>query len=130
MTPVFKGRLNEGKLILEKATAFREYLASLGPVRVTLTVEKERQKRSNQQNKYLWGVVYKLIAEYTGADAEEIHVAMKFHFGKKRFIGNIVAPASTRMMDTIDMTEYIEKIRRWAAEELSINIPDPSDVCI
>jgi hypothetical protein len=64
----------------------------------------------------------------SGAETDEVHAALKFNFCPKRFIGNLVAPSSTAKLDTIAFTDYIEKVRRWAAEELSINIPDPGEV--
>jgi hypothetical protein len=71
---------------------------------------------------------YKLIADHTGAETDEVHAALKVNFCPKRFIGNLVASSSTAKLDTIAFTDYIEKVRRWAAEELSINIPDPGEV--
>lgn len=131
MTQIFDGTvLPEGKLSLDKSPQFREYLHTLAGKRVQLTVERIKLRRSNGQNRYLWGVCYKLIADHTGADPEEIHTALKFNFCPKRFIGNLVAPSSTSKLDTIKFTEYIEKVRRWAAEELGISIPDPGEVTV
>jgi hypothetical protein len=130
MTPSFSGQIKQGKLHLEDRGSFLNHLNGLEGKRVMVTVAKETRRRTNSQNAYLWGVIYKLISDYTGATPEELHIALKYHFGKKRFIGNIVAPASTKAMDTIEMTEYIEKVRRWAAEELNINIPDPNEVVV
>src|SRR5687767_4803370 len=127
MTPVFLGQVNDGKLSLDKSQQFKEYLHTLNGKRIELTVEKLKHPRTNSQNAYLWGVCYKLIADYTGAEDEEIHAALKFQFSAKRFVGNLVAPKSTAKLDTIAFSEYVEKVRRWAAEELNINIPDPNE---
>lgn len=128
MTPVFKGQVNEGKLTIDKAGELRTYLGGLGNVRIVLTVEKERRKRSNQQNRWYWGCILQLISEHTGEEPEDLHEALKAHFAKKKVVGNIIVPSSTRYLDTIDFAEYCEKVRRWAAEELNINIPDPDQV--
>lgn len=127
-TPLFDGTIRDSKLFLDKGEKFKQYLAGLNGKRVQVTVEKIKHSRTNGQNRYLWGVCYKLIADHTGAEPEEVHAALKFQFSSKRFIGNLVAASSTARMDTILFTEYIEKVRRWAAEELSINIPDPGEV--
>ena len=128
MTPLFDGTIKEGKLFVDKSESFRQHLLALNGKRVQVTVEKIKHSRTNGQNRYLWGVCYKLIADHTGAEPEEVHAALKFQFSSKRFIGNLVAASSTARMDTILFTEYIEEVRRWAAEELSINIPDPGEV--
>lgn len=128
MTIIFDGTIQSGKLTLDKRDDFQVHLLSLEGKRVQLTVEKLKMTRSSQQNRYLWGVVYKLISDHTGHSAEELHSAFKYQWSPKVIVGNIIVPKSTRTHDTIEMTEYIEKIRRWAAEELSINIPDPEQV--
>jgi hypothetical protein len=128
MTPLFDGTIRDSKLFLDKGEKFKQYLTGLNGKRIQVTVEKIKHSRTNGQNRYLWGVCYKLIADHTGAETDEVHAALKFNFCPKRFIGNLVAPSSTAKLDTIAFTDYIEKVRRWAAEELSINIPDPGEV--
>lgn len=130
MTPIFVGTIQSGKISLDDRSQFVNYLNSLDGKRVQLTVEKVKHNRSLNQNSYYWGVVLKLIAGYTGAEPEEVHDALKMQFSQKRFVGNLVAPASTKRMDTIQFTDYIEKVRRWAAEELSVSIPDPQEVTL
>ena len=130
MTPLFSGTMQSGKLLLDDKHRFLNYLSSLDGKRVTVAVEKEKRKRSNQQNRWYWGVVLQLISEHTGEEPEDLHEALKAHFAKKKVVGSIVVPSATRYLDTIDFSEYCEKVRRWAAEELSINIPDPNEVAI
>ena len=66
MPPVFLGQVNDGKLSLDKSEQFKQYLHTLSGKRVELTVEKLKHRRSNNQNRYYFGVVCKLIAEHTG----------------------------------------------------------------
>ncbi len=33
-------------------------------------------------------------------------------------------------LDTVEFTDYIERIRQWAAEELSVTIPDPQPLTV
>ena len=35
---------------------------------------------------------------------------------------------STTRMDTIEFTDYIERVRQWAGEELNIQIPEPDKI--
>lgn len=87
------------------------------------------EPRSNRQNRYLWGVVYKLISDEVGHSPEEIHEILKDKFLPKHKIeiGNLKeeVPVSTKELTTADFNEYIETIQRFAAEQLSIVIPDP-----
>lgn len=128
MTPIFIGTTKDGKLFLDKVPKFKAYLAGLGNYRVTVLVEKQKRKRSNPQNRWYWGCILQLISQHTGEEPENLHEALKAHFAPKKVVGNIVVPSATRYLDTIDFGEYCEKVRRWAAEELSINIPDPEEV--
>jgi hypothetical protein len=130
LTPTFQATIQSGKLLLDDKHRFLNYLTGLDGKRVEVKVEREKRRRSNNQNSYYWGVVLKLITDHTGAEPEDIHAALKMHFCPKRFIGNLVAPSSTARLDTVDFEAYLEKVRRWAAEELSINIPDPNQVAI
>jgi hypothetical protein len=130
MTPIFAAIVQDGHLIMEVRGLYARHLQSLEGKRVTVTVEKEKRKRSNQQNKYYWGVVLQLIAEHTGEDPENIHEALKAHFAPKHVVGNIVIPSATRYLDTIDFSTFVEKVARWAAEELGIMIPLPGEVAL
>lgn len=47
-----------------------------------VSVEAAKSERSLQQNKYLFGVAYKLISEHTGWEKDDIHQhCLKKHFG-------------------------------------------------
>lgn len=105
----------------------------------TLEAEKEykvyfsdtKPTRSRAQNKYLWGVVYKTIEDATGHEAEELHEIFKLKFSlrtKFDFGGEITEyPRSTKGFDTKEMTDYIDKIRRWAAER-GIHVPEANEI--
>lgn len=87
----------------------------------------QKPTRSNRQNRYLWGVVYKTIADETGYDAQEIHEIMKLKFSLRTtfdFAGEMVeSTKSTTLMDTGEMADYIDSIIKWAAEHF-ITIPE------
>lgn len=89
--------------------------------------------RTMPQNRYLWGVVYDRLSVALGYDPEEIHeickvkCALRTSFDLKVH-GILEMPMSTRMMDTRQMTEYIDKIRRWANDELGIYIEQPNEI--
>jgi hypothetical protein len=126
---IFPGTIRSGKLFLDKADQFKKFLASFpDEKRVEVSVEKIKKKRSNEQNRWYWGCILKLISEHTGDDPEDLHEALKAHLSPKHIVGNVVVASGTRYLDTVDFGQYCEKVRRWAAEELNINIPDPNEV--
>src|ERR1039457_7594020 len=83
MKPIFLGQVKEGKLSLDKAGQFKDYLHTLNGKRVELTVEKLKHQRTNSQNSYYWGCVVKLIAQHSGHDPEQIHELLKQMFSPK-----------------------------------------------
>lgn len=114
---------------------------------MTVSIKPEDKKRSAQQNKYLWGVVYKTIVDndpgYFVNDAVDslrktarLSAAEVVHeFCKARFLPSANLPGlqitvapSTAKLPRKEFQEYVESIRRWAADELQVFIPDPT-VC-
>lgn len=101
-----------------------------------------RAQRSNKQNGYLWGVCYALILEglvdagwedFTSTD--DVHELMKSQFASKRVVnrhtGEIIEfPSGTSQMTTSEFSAYIQEIRRFAEEYLSVWIPEsrPEDL--
>lgn len=82
-----------------------------------------KANRSLQQNAYYWALLTE-IAKGTGHTSEEVHEAMKAKFLPPRFVelGDEVIhyPATTTKLDTAEMTDFIERVRAWAASELGV----------
>lgn len=102
-----------------------------------ITIKRVRQKRTNNQNEWLWGDVYPRLllglidAGWEFTDNEQIHEFFKAQFAMEKAInrhtGEIVEfPASTALMDTVTFSTYVEKLRDYAREYLGIDIPDPN----
>ncbi len=125
----------------DRAAFFRAFEQPDGS-RWVLTLENEKKKRSNQQNRWYWGCVVKMIGDYIGSDAEETHELMKAKFnsemvivkvpykypktGKIRMVKRRMrVPRSTTALSTQEFSDYCEAIRRWGAEFLALDIPDP-----
>jgi len=102
-----------------------------------ISVRPWKSKRSLQQNRYLFGVVYERIRlhvqESTGEiySAEDIHEAMKQKFlpadiveiGDERFT---VARTTTRLT-VREFAEYVDSIIGYAAEHLGLVVPAPDE---
>lgn len=102
-------------------------LCTLDGERVEITIAKPTKKRSNQQNSYLWGVPYALIAEHTGMDADSVHHEMRGMFLKQKGNGPINKVKSTTKLTTAEFNAYVDSIIRWAAEFLGLYIPLPNE---
>lgn len=101
-------------------------LSKLEGRRVSIRILRVQRERTAPQNAYLWGCVYPLLAEAIGYDVEELHEACKLRFLRDRENEREDLPRvrSTAKLSTAEFSEYVETVRRLAAE-LGVNIPDP-----
>jgi hypothetical protein len=96
-------------------------------------IRRIRKPRTDRQNRYYWGVVIDYIARQMGeSDKNEVHKTLARHFlgFEEESYGGVTfeKTPSTTSLSTVEFTEYIEMVRRWAAEFLALNIPDPDQV--
>lgn len=132
---VASATVRDGRLRIRDRSDFDALVAQLPEAwELEVTVQRQRATRSPQQNRYYWGVVLRVLADYTGYTAEELHDICRIKFLPKRVAladGNgevkddYVLGGSTRKLDTETFTVYLEAIRHWAATELDCDIPDP-----
>lgn len=105
---------------------------------VELTLRERKPKRSDQQNRYYWGVEVKLITDAmreagNDVDAQDVHEYLKLHVGKLSRVmvtpsGEVLrAPGSTTKLTKQEFSAYTEKVRAWAAETLDLPIPLPNE---
>ena len=102
------------------------------------TVTPNRKTRSNQQNAYLWGVVYPAVllglkdAGWEITHEEQVHEYCKQAFAAREVInkdtGEVLSlPSSTARMQTAEFNVYVDKIKAFAFEYLNITIPEPNE---
>jgi hypothetical protein len=125
----------DGKLTLLAPNLFKEAVRLLDGKDVTLTIERS-SKRSSQQNRYYHGGVIPIIQygmQQVGVKMsnEQVHELLKFKFLIEDVVtddGEILMQTigSTTKLNTIKFNEYIESIREWAWEYLSIEVPEPN----
>ena len=121
-TPTFQGTVEEGTLKIFDIERFNAYLQGLDG-KVSVVVRKRRKPRSDNENRYYWGVVVKILSDETGHLPDEIHEALKHKF----LMDGLVAK-STAMLSTVEMEEYLSRIRTWASMDMNIYIPEPNEV--
>lgn len=111
------------------------------PYRVT--IEEAKSTRTNQQNRYLWGVAYKLIADAVGYEVEEVHEYLcgyMWGWTEKRVpkkpsnpTGIESVPIRTTTTDEngkrsvlskMEFADYVAFVQRFGAKH-GVLIPDP-----
>lgn len=107
------------------------WLATLKGNAVVISVKREHATRSNQQNRYWWGVVVPLIAEHLGYTTDEMHEALKYKFLRTEAEAaptDLPKIRSTASLDTKEFTALIENVITWAGAEFGVEIPLPNEV--
>ncbi len=132
LSPVVTGKVEKGKFIPDKPEVMKSAFYCHEGRRVSFCPKRIVDNRSSQQNRYYWGVVVAMIADYMGErDHEEVHNYLKAHFnpkpitiGEKKYsIGQ-----STKKLKVPQFEEYLAKVKEFAAKECGLYIPDPNEV--
>ena len=126
MIPVFHGKIINGKLEHDLGNKFNIYLETLEGKRVDVTVKEHKSQRSSNQNNYYWGVVLPILGDYFGYDTDEMHEALKIKFLSKGAC-DIPTARSTTKLNTQEFEDFLERVRRWALTEYSVNVPLPNE---
>lgn len=123
----------------------QEVFSAFGGKEVEVTFRRLRKRRTTPQNRYYWGVVLPEIMRGMidlGNDAIQMgnagHAEAVHEFLKANLLDNgdevtmrdgssILLSASTTKCSTVEMEDYLERVRRWAAEYLGIAIPLPNE---
>ena len=131
MNYILKAKIEHNKLIWFNPERFQELLKSMsGGIEVVF--RKIKSPRSNQQNRYYWGVIIKILADELGYDPTDLHFALRLRFlsmiEDNVTSGVLLVPKSTTGLSTAEFEAYQADIRRWAAGFLNISIPEPNEV--
>lgn len=131
------GHIDEtGTLVIQNRGRLKEWCAHNKEKNIIIRIEKRRSKRSNQQNRYYWGVVIQevrlgLIEIGYDLSADETHFFLKQKFNSVHIANKdgeaLEVPGTTTTLNKVQFGEFIEKIARWAAEYLGITIPSADE---
>ncbi len=126
------------RLTLQVPGDWKRYLKGLAGKRLELIARERKSKRSVDQNSYIWGVAYPIIAEHLGYDAHE-HERLHYDLLAIRF-GTVaqspllkgapprIVPARTSSeLNTEEFSQYMEWLIRYAATEFGCVIPLPNE---
>lgn len=85
----------------------------------------KKDKRTEQQNKY-YHKLLDIICDYTGEEHLKLHNDLKCMFLAKPWIKEdkeYLVVSSTRDLTLKEFGDYLEKVFKWASEELNLNLP-------
>ena len=117
----------DGKVTMEKSFDFLCSLLRDGVY--VLSIKRKTEPRTVSQNALMW-MWFKCMEESTGSEKQDWHdyYCAKFlmreaNFGRKRF--SVVGGTST--LNTVQMTDFMNKVQADAATEWGITLPLPAD---
>lgn len=132
--PVWLGAVTKGRLTLDAEAAFRAYIKALPDQPIQLVLQRRKSQRSLDQNAWVFGIAYPIIAEALGYDAHEIedlHYALVAKWGGEHFdkrLGAMVPNKRSSKLSTTEYSDYMEWLVRFAATELGgIVVPLPGE---
>lgn len=128
--------VQRGQLKVRNREAFEKATATFPDGEYSVTVQLKRATRSEQQNRYYWSVVLRLVAEHTGYSADDLHEYFKKRFNSKRVVfvdketGEVkdddAIGQSTTKLNKVTFGDYLREIVAFAWDELNVLIP-PAD---
>lgn len=95
----------------------------------TVKILRKTKPRTISQNSLMW-MWYKCLEEATGQRKEDFHDYYKAKFLCRQIaIGNhwVMVAGSTADLNTLQMTDYLEKVKADAATEFGVTLPLPVD---
>lgn len=116
----------------------KEAIVAFEGKEITITIAKKSKKRSNDQNAYLWGVVYPIVKNglkeigYNQITTEQVHELLKGTFVKEDIVNELSGEVKTITGHTSSLTtsqfmDYLAQIKQFASDELGCYIPDPNE---
>lgn len=116
----------DGKFNFEKPSFFKNLPKLLLEKRYIMTIKEFKNQRSKNQNNYYWGIVLDILSKDTGYTPDEMHELMGKKFLSYEKKGEMFVKSTTKL-NTKDMEDYLENVRRFASMEFGIYIPLPNE---
>lgn len=136
ISPVFTGSVDaQAQLHLDDNRAYKQHAKKYVGRKVELVLRLRTSQRSNQQNRWIWGIAYKILGPHFGYERnehEQMHYGLLAQcFGTKvdtRFGFRVPKVTSSSKLTTKEFSEYMEWLVRYAAVEEHLQIPLPNEV--
>ena len=121
--PIFRGKVEKGRIVLDNREGFQRHLASFEGKRVELVLRERTTEVSPEARGYYKKVVCGLISDHTGDTADEVHEILKKDVLYPQF-----HLASTKNMTSAAFREYVSAVLIYAAQTIGVPIPEPEKV--
>lgn len=105
-------------------------LSTLANGEYVLKIARKVKSRTLPQNSLMW-MWFQCLEEATGQPKEDIHEYYRHKFLLREVtVGETTAmvPMSTTKLNTVQMSNYMDKIQVDAATELGVTLPLPEDM--
>jgi hypothetical protein len=125
----FIGHVAEnGALSFDFPKTVKEYLLSLAGAEVDVQIGKHYKKRTEQENRYYYGVIIPIVAEEIGEEDKDIvHSWLQIAVDHKKTIGGHDVPLGTSELSTVEFEDYASRARMFASKFLNVYIPLPNE---
>lgn len=131
-------QVNNGKLDNLTRELIQATLKGFEGKQVSIEIKEVKNTRSNRQNRYMYGVVYKLAAQglkdtqggvwSLDRTKHELKIAVGHYEVYEGLNGAVKEPLPTPQMDTAEFAKLIDDMRALCWEYFTIDIPDPDGV--
>ena len=104
-------------------------IQSLRNGRYTVTIAKEKQPRSLDQNSLMW-LWFTCVSDETGTPVQDVHDYYCAKFLRKQITWNGITRTiveGTSKLSKERMTEFLNLVQADAATEFGITLPNPED---
>lgn len=112
------------------------YIDALGGRECKVTIKTMSKRRSNQANRYYWGVVVQELRKFLKEQGdwytdEEVHAILKYKHLRRSVVnkatGEVVSEItlSTSKLSTSDFAEYLDRCIVWLNDMFGIQVPPP-----
>lgn len=124
----FNVRVFDGQVIFRKEDkeSYSKHLSKLHDTNCICEITERKKFRTNPQNRYYFGVLIPIIAEWSGNKKDDVHeyLKAKFLFDKSRKIPRI---KSTTELSTKEFSQYWDDITLFFKEQFDVGIPSPEN---
>jgi len=128
----------DGRLSSFTAAQIRATVKAHAGTEIEIRIRRHKATRSERANRYLWGVVYRLLAKENEQTPEDLHDCMCAMFlpnERKRveFFNRMtgecleveIDPRRSSKLKGDEFYDFVERVRLWGLEFLGVVTPDP-----
>ena len=108
------------------ANNYPELILIVEDVGFPIEANKPKSKRSNPQNALYW-MWMSGIGDFVGYTKNDMHECFLAKFAPTKEVLDETIQITSSSMDSGQMTQYMNEIKRWAWDELEMVMPEPED---